>query len=667
MPQNIQDDDVVMSLVEVALTYPPHERETCLMAACNGNTQLMTQVMDCVAWEERMRGFLLNPVLAPQPDKRPFAPGELLDNRFRILREVAEGGMGVVYEAADDKLQRLIALKVAKSGYRSRLSPEVRNATAISHPNVCRIFEIHTTTTKSGEIDFVTMEFLDGETLSAKLARGPIPEPEARNIALQLCAGLAEAHRNGVIHGDLKPNNVILTTQPGGSVRAVITDFGLARRPEAVVGAPLQNSQQGGTPGYMAPELLEQHQKVTVASDIYAMGVLLSKLGCRRVPKDGGENAVVYPRWQPIIQRCLELEPERRFHKVEQIAEAVSPRKRQWLLATAVSGILAIASGAVTYRTATWPEQTVHLALLPFEADQQTAPLAGVMYTGAADRLARIRGNAKTDIRFVAARAATTEKARSSLGATHVLRGTVRQEGERVVVHAYLTDARSQVNVKDWKSAYAPSEMRYVPTALAGMVTGALRLPAVPATILPGAIADYREGLHLLRRNSGVDAALPLLSRAVAIDPDSALTHAALAEGQWWKYRNTGDRVWLHRTVQSVREAERRNPDQAEVHRIAGLLQYDAGRYEQAVSHYLRSIEVDPKSGDAYRRLAMAHNANSQEAPALTAFRQAVAIEPDNYRNQQAIGEFYRERADYGEALKYFEKAVQLVPGEPRV
>ncbi len=140
--------------------------------------------------------------------------------------------MGVVYEAVDEKLQRKIALKCAKTGFGKRLPPEVRNATEISHPNVCKIFEIHTAYTSQGEIDFITMEFLDGETLAERLSRGPLPEQEGRAIAVQLCAGLAEAHRNRVIHGDLKNNNVILTSGPHGGVRAVITDFGLARRPE---------------------------------------------------------------------------------------------------------------------------------------------------------------------------------------------------------------------------------------------------------------------------------------------------------------------------------------------------------------------------------------------------------------------------------------------------
>src|SRR5580700_4955090 len=198
MLNKAQDDDLVISLVDLALTH---------RNACGDDTELFDQTWSYVQWEQRMNGFLLDPLYPALSNEHPFESGQLLDGRFRIVREIAQGGMGIVYEAIDEKLQRRIALKCAKSGFRKRLPPEVLNATEISHPNVCKIFEIHTASTPQGEVDFFTMEFLDGETLADRLSRGPLPEKQARAIALQLCAGLAEAHRNQVIHGDLKSNN----------------------------------------------------------------------------------------------------------------------------------------------------------------------------------------------------------------------------------------------------------------------------------------------------------------------------------------------------------------------------------------------------------------------------------------------------------------------------
>jgi hypothetical protein len=218
-----QDDDVLMSLVEQALAQREDQRRAYLERACAGNSELFEQAWNYVRWDERMQGFMIEPLFRPSnPDthqstgtllmttdersgaEQPFETGQRLDNRFRIVRELARGGMGIVYEAMDEKLDRRIAIKCARRGFRKRLPPEVRNAREISHPNVCKIFEFHTADTHQGPIDFITMEFLEGETLAERLRRGRLPEAEARAIALQLCAGLAEAHRNRVVHGDLK-------------------------------------------------------------------------------------------------------------------------------------------------------------------------------------------------------------------------------------------------------------------------------------------------------------------------------------------------------------------------------------------------------------------------------------------------------------------------------
>ena len=136
MADNAQNDDLVMTLVELALARPSNEREAYLRTECCGNLQLFQQAWDYVQWDQRMQGFLLEPLISSPPFEHSFEPGELLENRFRIVREVAQGGMGIVYEAVDEKLERRIAIKCAKSGFGPRLPPEVRNATEISHPNV---------------------------------------------------------------------------------------------------------------------------------------------------------------------------------------------------------------------------------------------------------------------------------------------------------------------------------------------------------------------------------------------------------------------------------------------------------------------------------------------------------------------------------------------------
>src|SRR5579864_1370316 len=117
MPAKAYDDDLVMSMVELALARPSAEREAYVRSACGDDSELFDQVQNYVQWEDRMKGFLLDPLFPSVSCEHPFAPGELLDGRFRIVREVAQGGMGVVYEAMDEKLERRIALKCAKIGF----------------------------------------------------------------------------------------------------------------------------------------------------------------------------------------------------------------------------------------------------------------------------------------------------------------------------------------------------------------------------------------------------------------------------------------------------------------------------------------------------------------------------------------------------------------------
>ncbi len=613
MQQSTQADDLVMSLVEEVLARPESERQAYLRQACEGDSGLFARVWNYIEWEERMGGFLLDPFLPPAEDHDLLQPGQMLINRFRILREVARGGMGVVWEALDEKLNLRVAIKFAKAGFGNRLPPEVRNARDISHPNVCNIFEIHTAPTSQGDVDFISMEFLEGETLSERLRRGPLSKQERVGIALQLCAGLAEAHRNNVIHGDLKSNNIILTTGPDGSVRAVIMDFGLAHKPDPS-GSTHGTEGLAGTVAYMAPELWKG-VKPSIASDIYALGVVLWELISGKSPSDLGVTSSTlswgerpawkppsgYGKWDRVIAGCLEADPARRFQSAGAVARAIGPsRTRKWYLTAAAAAVLAIASGVITYQEATAPPETVRLAVLPFSGTSNSG-ISDNLLRDTANELARLKGSSHTAFKFISIDKMsrngvnTVDKARSVLGATHVLQGLLQPGPKTTTVHAYLTDMRSGANVKEWTAEYKPEEMHYAPTALAGVVTDALHLPlaAVP-TVNAAARKDYEAGLSAVRRDSGVDAALQSFGKAVVADPDSPLIYAGLAEAQWFKYYSTDDNVWLDRATESVKQAEKRHSDLPEIHRIAGLLNANAGWYEQATAEYLRAIELDP-------------------------------------------------------------------------
>ena len=201
-----------------------------------------------------------------------FPPGTLLAGRYRIASRLGRGGMGEVYRADDMKLGQPVALKFLPpalqrdSSALARFHHEVRIARQVSHPNVCRVYDI----AEADGQHFISMEYVDGEDLKVLLRRiGRLPEDKALQIARQMCAGLAAAHDKGVLHRDLKPANVMLD----GDGRVRITDFGLAAIASEISGADLRS----GTPGYMAPEQLEGRE-VSVSSDIYSLGLVLFEL-----------------------------------------------------------------------------------------------------------------------------------------------------------------------------------------------------------------------------------------------------------------------------------------------------------------------------------------------------------------------------------------------------
>ncbi len=265
-----------------------------------------------------------------------FLPGRLLSDRYRIIALLGRGGMGEVYRADDLTLGQPVALKflpedaTADETLLERFRNEVRIARRVSHPNVCRVYDV-------GEVDghaFFTMEYVDGEDLASLLRRiGRLPADKAVEVARQLCAGLAAAHAKGVLHRDLKPANIMLD----GRGQVVVTDFGLAGLVEQIPGADVHS----GTPAYMSPEQLAG-KEVTVKSDIYALGLVLYEIftGKRAFDLESLSDLVrarsesapskpstlvkdLDPAVERVILRCLEAEPALRPDSVLNVAAAL--------------------------------------------------------------------------------------------------------------------------------------------------------------------------------------------------------------------------------------------------------------------------------------------------------------------------------------------------------
>ncbi|MEM1181339.1 MAG: tetratricopeptide repeat protein [Acidobacteriota bacterium] len=299
-----------------------------------------------------------------------FNPGEVLAGRYRIVRFIAQGGMGEVYEAEDTELLQAVALKTVSASIGDepaaveRFKREIALARRVTHPNVCRIFDLgqHQASGVEAPVTFLSMELLTGETLSACLRRrGRLSTEEALPLVRQMADALAAAHGAHVVHRDFKSENVYLVPQNGHDLsdlreaRVVVTDFGIARASDASDAFAAQVTGLGivGTPAYMAPEQVENAPEITEAADIYALGIVIYEMVTGALPFDGGnplttavkrlQEAPPPPHvhvpdlpawWERTILRCLERRPKDRFERVVDVPSSLEAPTRPGLSGT---------------------------------------------------------------------------------------------------------------------------------------------------------------------------------------------------------------------------------------------------------------------------------------------------------------------------------------------
>jgi tetratricopeptide (TPR) repeat protein/predicted Ser/Thr protein kinase len=339
---------------------------------------------------------------APRPALEEIAPalrpGQAL-GRYEILREIGRGGFGVVYEARDRELNRLVAVKTVRARrhdppHAAMLKQEAEAAAQLNHPNIVTLHD-------AGQVEgtaFLVMERLHGETLEARLERGPLPPQQAVRIAAEVARGLAHAHAAGVLHRDLKPSNVLVTTDGA----AKILDFGLSR----LFGSG--SGEAGGTPGYMAPEQW-RGEADDERTDVFALGVMLHQMLTGRLPyevKEGRSTALDpgppppldgLPREvRPFLGRALSRDPAGRPRGARAALEALleaeralaggsAPRRRGLLWAAAAAAVLALAAGAaLRLRGPGQPPARIPVAVADFAnetGDPDLNGLSGMLIT----------------------------------------------------------------------------------------------------------------------------------------------------------------------------------------------------------------------------------------------------------------------------------------------
>jgi len=343
----------VKELFLAALNRDAAERRAFLTAACGGDQALLENVESLLTAHDAVERDEAD-AAAGSASVEPFAPGDVFAGRYRMVARLGQGGMGDVWRADDLILDMPVALKLLHTtgpAGRALLLNEVRLARRVTHPSVCRVFDVGE---ERGQI-FLSMELVEGEDLSALLHHsGRLPSDKVADIGRQLCDALAAAHAQGILHRDLKPANILIDAN--GAVH--VTDFGIAVKQGA--SAPKTGV---GTPGYMAPEQLASGAPVSERTDIYALGLVLYELLVGRHPIDQAGRRQPVPRpstlvsaVDPAVERAvmhaLSPNPDDRPSSALEMRGLLTgtsgtqavPRRRWWIIAAGVAAVLMIAA-----------------------------------------------------------------------------------------------------------------------------------------------------------------------------------------------------------------------------------------------------------------------------------------------------------------------------------
>jgi serine/threonine-protein kinase len=615
--------------------------------------------------------------------------------------------MGTVVLAEDTRLGRHVALKMVSGPQagtpdgRQQLLAEARAAAALSHPAIAAV---HDVIEVDGEVAIV-FELVEGETLAARLAKGPLAEPQAVAIAVQLADALGVAHAQGVLHRDLKPSNVMLGA--GGAVK--ILDFGIARvqRAEADgAGAPRDFL---GTPGYVAPEQWVG-RPADERADLYALGVVLFEMvsGKRPFPEREPFSLArasldriarrlsslvpdVSPGLDRLVSRLLAADPDLRPPRARVVADelrqlqapaAPPPRPTPWLAWSAAAVAAISLSG-----WALWASRPVRLitdrppviAVLPLENatgddanDYLAAGVADSLVTSLAS-LPSVTVLSRAAVNEARARRTNPADVARDLDASYVVEGNVRRAGAQVRLALNLLRQDGSVAWAD--AVEGPAEGVFgMQARLAGALGSALSVQMsatdrarlnTPPTSNTDALDAYWRGRALLERRDApgnLQRAVVAFAEALRLDARFVDAHAALAEADWELYDTTRETQYVEAALQASKNAAALAPDDAGVRVALGVTLTRGGRNAEAVQELQRALAVEPNHDEARRYLGRSLAALGRVDEAVAEWRKALALRPNNWQVLSDMGLALYQAARYDDAEAAYQQLIELRP-----
>ncbi|MCS7181976.1 MAG: protein kinase [Thermoanaerobaculum sp.] len=599
--------------------------------------------------------------------------------RYEILRELGRGGMGTVYLAYDPELQRHVAIKGLGTGQttperRERLRREARAAAALTHPNIAHIYDVIT----QDQRDFVVMEYVEGKTLAEMLESGPLPPGEVARIGAQVARALAFAHRHGIVHRDVKCENVIIT--PDGSAK--VLDFGLAQ----IVGLPQEQrlTQEGlvvGTSKAMSPEQATG-RAVDARSDIFSLGSLLYEAVVGR-PAFVGETVletmhkVARAEYVPIrqaapqvpenlaliIERCLERDPQKRFQDASEVASLLAsaaqtlgtalytPLNKGTLLTRQLArrlpytlGVLVAASLLLALALARgWlaANKPLVVAVLPVSGElPQDAPL---LETAIADALAGFLANlegvhvvAGREVRAVLREGTGVKEAALALGVGEVVETVLLPGPEPGLTRVQLARVDGATGRILWSQALDLASnnpallQERVFTALADgfrRFSSRRRRSSPPEQALE-AYLEVQKRLNAGSASPDYAEELALLEQAERLSPgfsDALLAHASIER---YLGANSNDRSRLERAEKLLAQAAAADPDHPQLPLRRAQLEEAKGNPEAAVQILRQLTRQRPGDPAAWAALGSALARLNQKQESEHAFARALSLQP---------------------------------------